>query len=333
MVTLALELMDDGHNHELPFYGLPTVGPYRDFGAANSLGMRVEWKHWSLPKWFSAPLQIGARRHRKIGIALLKGDGSQIERLYQEATALVQMIRGEECPNAPEGFWIALCARGSRATIQRLEVDHLQQSICWAPQLPRQVAPPTRATAEENRKLLYKNPPAGRHTAVGIKPARNDAIWYYDSTSTKSAAKDPVCDTCTIISKCRSGPNLKFTVDCNYDPEIQACPTCKAMNRICTFTPVTPLLSSWVGREIDPADYINAAKMVLFPSYGAGPARNLVSHLGMEKDVHIITEIPEPPGWESLFPWLDLSDDTSGDQSPDATEMDGNDGYDDGDSD
>jgi len=331
MATLAFEVMADGQEHELPFYGLPTVGPYRDFSAANSLSIRVEWKHGSESKWFSAPLQIGSRRHRKIGIALLKGDGSQMERLYQEAMALLQMIRGEECPDAPPGFWRSLGARGSRAMVQRLEVDHLGQSIRWVAQLPIQAAPPTRASVQENTKLLYDN--RGPQTTVGFQPPKGTAYWYRDNTSSKSAGKKVACDTCMIISRCRASGDIKFGGKCTYDPVAKACPACKALKRQCTFTPITKLLSSWVGKEIDTAEYTATAGMVLFPPYGAGPARKLISHLAMEKGVHVVTEIPEPPGWESLFPWLDSGEGTADGMTQDAVLGDREDGDEDGDSD
>ena len=316
LATLAFELMDGGHDHERPYYGLPAVGPYRNFGAANALGIRVEWKHHTQDRWFSAPIQIHFLRHNRIGNALTRGDVTKLERLYQEATALVQMIRGEECPQAPQGFWRSLGFRGTRPVIQKLEVSHLQQTIRWVAHLHTQVAPPTRSTAEENRRLLYDN--KAPIMTVGARLPTTDPFWHPDDSSSLSvSAGKPRCDTCTIFA--RRGTSRRSVQDpCDYDPATQTCAACKAMNRICTFTPMAKLLAGWVGRDVDVKDYRDSTvAFVLFPRYGGGPLRKLVSHLGMAEDEIRVTEIKEPQGWESLYPLLESGEEDDGTEDVD----------------
>ncbi|KAK3305906.1 uncharacterized protein B0T15DRAFT_511772 [Chaetomium strumarium] len=115
---------------------LAAVGGYRDFGAANALGIRVEWKHHTKDEWFTARLQAHWRMIRKARKGLRAGDATAVEELYQRAMALIQLVRGEDYPEAPEGFWRPLAVRGARPTVQKLEVDHMKQMMRWITACP-----------------------------------------------------------------------------------------------------------------------------------------------------------------------------------------------------
>jgi len=81
------------------------------------------------------------------------------------------------------------------------------------------------------------------------------------------------------------------------------------LDRPCTFSPLEPLLSGWVGRKVNPRDYLYKQNKVGFPIYGGGPLRRLVPHVGFSPDEPKVTEIAEPIGWKSLYPFLDLGGD------------------------
>lgn len=152
--TLAFELMDGGKDYKHPYFELPATGPYKNFGAVNALGMRVEWKHYTLQEWFSAPLQISGLRRGRARRGLQKGDPTPMLRLYQEAIAIIQVLRGQDCPQAPPGFWRSLGSRGSRPVIRKLDVNHLEQTIQWAIHPPSQAPVPEKATLDDNRPWL-----------------------------------------------------------------------------------------------------------------------------------------------------------------------------------
>ncbi|KAL2130600.1 hypothetical protein VTI74DRAFT_6199 [Chaetomium olivicolor] len=305
MATMVLELMGRGEHH-YPYFGLPTAGPYKDFGAANALGIRIEWKDISSSKWFTAYLRISIKRSGTVADALMEGDSTPLESLYQEATALIQMIRGEEYPDAPDGFWRFLSFRGSRPAIQRFEVDHLQQTVRWIVPIPTaSTNPPTRSRFEDNSQWLLNNHERlSPFMVVGEQPSQKDKVWYVDRTSTISANNTagpagPPCDTCTIIATCRADRGKSsLKQPCEYDSVTKTCPSCQAMNRTCTFTPFTKVLGGWVGDDtVDPNDY-KTGSCILLPRFSKGPMRELVPHLGVPQapEVH---EIPEPFGWRS----------------------------------
>ncbi|KAK4245546.1 hypothetical protein C7999DRAFT_34109 [Corynascus novoguineensis] len=306
--TLAFEIMDGNHEHPRPYCGLPAVGPYHNFDAAKRLGIRVEWKHHSSDRWFSAPVQITPGRHSKIALALLKGDGKPLETLFQETTALINMAEGKECPNAPNGFWKYLTFRRNSPMIQKLEFDHLRQTVHWVVHIQTQVEPPTKTTFEENRRLLRKN--RAPIMIVGKRLPKTDAFWYVDKSSANSVKSGGAvhCDTCRVLARRRIKPK-NYGIPCEYDEATESCLTCTTLDRPCTFSPLGPLISGWVGKEVDPRDYLYKGNAVMFPMYGCGPLRRLVPHLGFSPDELKVTEIAKLIGWTSLYPFLESNED------------------------
>lgn len=234
-------------------------------------------------------------------------------KLYQEATALIQMLHGQDCPQAPQGFWKSLAFRGSRPAIRKFEVDHLHQTIYWTIPLLTHAPPPERSTFNDNRQWLENN--RLEVMAVGKRPPRDDALFYFDKRSTRSAANTGKhssgggarCDTCTIISSRKNEPTYE---PCQYNPETDTYQSCSALGRVCTFTPITALLSGWVGRDVNPKDYISSGKEELpFPRYSGGRIRRLIPHWSMPGDVaNKVMEIPEPYGWQSLYAAIDAGE-------------------------
>ncbi len=332
--TLVFELMERGE-HERPYYGLPTTGPYKDFGAVRALGIRVEWKHHTLPKWFSAPLQVHNRRLRHVQTAMLKGDSSSIELLYQEATALIQMVRSEHYPqsNALKGFWRSLSFRGSQPLVRRFEIDHLRQTARWVTSVATPTAcPPAKSSFGENRDWLCDNrDELSRFMAVGQRPEMGDALWFVDLTSASSVKKGWIrCDTCRIFATRRASFQTRGNQPCDYSPETHSCTTCTTLNRPCTFTPATKLLAAWVGEEdADYKDYSTHGQTVInLPNYSSEPIRQLVPHLGMpEEEAVTVEEIQEPFGWQSLYAAIDCGE--LEDDEQDELENDGEDEFDD----
>jgi hypothetical protein len=345
-VVVVFELVEGGEHkdrehpypeHENPYAGLPTVGPYKDFGAGNALGVRVEWRHHTLPKWFTAPIQISLKRQRHIASALRKGDATELVQLYQEVTAIIHMIRGEDLPNAPTGFWRSLGFRGSRPAIRKYEVDHLEQTARWvAPVTTHTTWRPTRSSFSQNSDWLcdYRDN-ISRLMSVGERPGKQDRLFYIDTTSARHAFQTagPAgvrCDTCTIFAIRSLSQNVSSAVEpCQHNPSTGTCPPCRALNRRCTFTPITKLLIAWVGDEnANHKDYVGDKKMHL-PVYGGGPLRRLVPHLGMPDEV-VVKEIPEPFGWTSLYAHLDAGELDEDEEAGGLAEDEAGEGEDDG---
>jgi hypothetical protein len=242
IATLVLECMDHGE-HPTPYFGLPAVGGYREFGAANALGIRVEWKHHAKDEWFTAQLQVPWQRIKIAWKGLRAGDAKPVEGIYQQAIALIQLVRGEDYPGAPEGFWQSLTARGARPTIQKLEVNHMKQAMRWITVIPTPASPVVRSTPGETRSWLIQNRARlSRFMVIGERPEKQDPFWGLDRHSTLTATHQTAirCDTCLIIKR---RTNMPEDPSCKYDPKTQACPPCAALGRCCTFTPRTALLA------------------------------------------------------------------------------------------
>ena len=110
---------------------------------------------------------------------------------HQEATALIQMLRGQDSPNATDGFWKSLSFRGSRPLIQHVEADHLSQTIRWVfSPISHHTASPAKATVEDNiRWLLNHRQKPSPHMVIGIRPEVGGAAWALNSRSVRSARR------------------------------------------------------------------------------------------------------------------------------------------------
>ncbi|KAL1839538.1 hypothetical protein VTJ49DRAFT_1401 [Mycothermus thermophilus] len=294
----------------------------------NSLGIRLEWKHHSQEEWSTAPVQIGIKRHRQICAELLEGNNSKLLDVFQEVAAIINMVRGEKLRDPPEGFWHSLGRTWTRPAPQLLVYDHLKQTIRWETQPETLGNVPRPAVFMHNLAWLCTFRGCfSPETAIGDRPAYNDGLWFIDNRSTRSAVTTKArgtgqvrCDTCIIIAS-RKGRKSNVTwFKCEHDPITKACPPCAAMHRQCTFTPATSLLSGWIGREVDYHEQLqtNANQTsILFPVYGGGPMRHLIPHLGIEeKECITPVKIPEPFGWETLYPGGDEEVDEDGAYTP-----------------
>lgn len=90
-------------------------------------------------------------------------------------------------------------------------------------------------------------------------------------------------------------------VPCQYEAATNTCQSCKVLARVCTFTPISQLISGFVGREVDPRNYLGDNKSK-FLVHGEGKIRGLVPFDGIDmKDKFKATRIPEPNGWQTLY--------------------------------
>lgn len=57
-VVLMFELLDGGVPHEWPYLGFPSLGPYVNYNAVNSLGIRIEWQDAMSKRWYTCPIVV-----------------------------------------------------------------------------------------------------------------------------------------------------------------------------------------------------------------------------------------------------------------------------------
>lgn len=330
-VVLVFELLDKGVPHERPYLGFPSLGPYVNYNGVNSLGIRLEWQDATSKLWYTCPIAV--RRHvlTKIGQGMYQGDaGASIDH-FSRVTALIHMLRSQQCVDPTGVFYRTAYFRSNVPTVQHFIVDHLSQSARWEIPVSREVPAPQKATFEHNYAIMVKNAHLlSKYTVVNApEGGKKDAIYDVDNISLQSSvrANDVVCDTCTLLGRIRTEPNLTSSTffhgfkDCKYDHTDKTCDVCKAMVRPCTFTPLKPLAFAWIGPGATEM-LKNSAGQLILPLVGKGPMRHLLHHVLCGGD-ELVTpvEIDEPFQVRTL---LDFADFEEADLTGTGTETDEN---------
>ncbi|KAH7483461.1 hypothetical protein FOMA001_g7240 [Fusarium oxysporum f. sp. matthiolae] len=278
-VYLVFEIMDDKKPHPRPWHGMPSVGPFKNFEQASSIGVRCEWYDAPTHCWYTVPIQRkSVHREETMKRILQEGDVEHFLSPYKSAMMMIQFLRGIEYTGPLHGH--AKIVTAGSLIIKVLVTDHIQQTYHFIDQLPRLCPAPTLSDWEENFNLMVKEF-ASENTRVGLsaQPQVTDDSMIHNSADLIKALMGKAslhpCDTCMILKVGHA------ELICEPDPSDPrgCCKVCALFNRPCTFTPRSEL-SILVGNRKPWPDV-----HMPFSMYPDGPFRTLFYHRAIHPDV------------------------------------------------
>ncbi|KAJ4282686.1 hypothetical protein NW764_003699 [Fusarium oxysporum] len=278
-VYLVFEIMDDKKPHPRPWHGMPSVGPFKNFEQASSIGVRCEWYDAPTHCWYTVPIQRkSVHREETMKRILQEGDVEHFLSPYKSAMMMIQFLRGIEYTGPLHGH--AKIVTAGSLIIKVLVTDHIQQTYHFIDQLPSLCPAPTLSDWEENFNLMVKEF-ASENTRVGLsaQPQVTDDSMIHNSADLIKALMGKAslhpCDTCMILKVGHA------ELICEPDPSDPrgCCKVCALFNRPCTFTPRSEL-SILVGNRKPWPDV-----HMPFSMYPDGPFRTLFYHRAIHPDV------------------------------------------------
>ncbi|KAF4452841.1 hypothetical protein F53441_4396 [Fusarium austroafricanum] len=270
-VYLVFEVMDDNKPHPRPWVGVPSVGPFKNFEQASSLGVR------------------GASSGKAMTKVLEEDDNETFLAPYRDAMLIIQCLNGMNYTGPLHGHPKAVTTGSLK--IKALETDHMSQNYRLVDQ-PRSSCPaPTMSEWEENYNLIIQEF-ASEATQVGLStpPQLDDESMLCSPrdvfrAASRSGASTHPCDTCRLI-------NMDGKLfPCERDPSDPrgCCKVCALLNRPCTYT-ATSDLSILVGNR-NPRSNINN----LFSMCPDGPFRTLYYYCALSPDdLNQVQVVPVP---------------------------------------
>ncbi|KAM0189031.1 hypothetical protein ACHAPI_010300 [Fusarium lateritium] len=280
-VYLVFEVMNDNRPHPRPWVGVPSVGPFKNFEQASSLGIRVEWQDESTHRWFTAPLRRqGPLRETKMRKILENDDQETFLASYRDPMLIIQCLKKMDYTGPLNGHPSSVTL--GKLSFKVLETDHLSQTYRLVDQ-PRTTCPaPTMSEWEENYNLMVQEY-ASEATRVGLStpPQLDDESMLCGprdvlraGLTSSNGSLTHMCDTCKLINTA----SRRFT--CERDPSDPrgCCKVCALLNRPCTYT-ATSVLSVLVGNRKPWAHDHHP-----FCMYPHGPFRALYYYAGLSPD-------------------------------------------------
>ncbi|KAF4958070.1 hypothetical protein FSARC_11120 [Fusarium sarcochroum] len=287
---LVFETMDDGQPHDIPYAGCPNVGPFKNFGAANRLGVHYEWLDETSGNFIEIPLQLG-RRSGDFLTAVKNSDMMKAIAHWRRATDIMQLLEGidyqGDCNGLSRSLHLTLCH------VRMFSLDHLNQSIRWIPR-PRQSRPAPELASFRYNAQLMNDQHKGTYTLVNVKepPPIDSDFWRFTSHDVKVMGQKAVvkCDLCYYMHSFNVG------YQCERDPEHEdrwVCKCCSTLNRPCTFTPRSQCLVLWGSDR--PFLFAAGDTQNSLGWYPTGPHRFLAFHATLTPDRQAQGQRIEPP--------------------------------------
>ncbi|KAK6003465.1 hypothetical protein QM012_009236 [Aureobasidium pullulans] len=230
-VSAVFEIMDDGKQHEVPWARVPTVGMYRNWSAANALGLRFEWKEGDQFKkmpWqnlHAYSYETTAEDTTDVGTGALHS--------YATAEGIRRYLEQETVTNP--GAWFR---NYGTARILDVSYDHLTQTTTL-----KEIFPGPPITLKQSFEL----------TSQEIEDQLVAAGFERDRIGDKRGKLDTnrrSCDKCFLISGGDSGPRGRTclkTTHSAYHPNCdkkKSCMHCLVAGMPCTFTNTRDLCNS-----------------------------------------------------------------------------------------
>ncbi|KAK1828955.1 hypothetical protein QBC39DRAFT_358069 [Podospora conica] len=301
-VTLAFEVMDNNAPHPAPYLGFPAIGPYKDFGAPNCLGLRIEWMDAKTKKVLSLPLASSRRVASAFNLELAKGVGTKWLRAFADFTGIINTLRGQKFSN-PNATFSGYVSFGHGPPIVRmLDFNFMEQTVALRTIEVTGVPRPEPANFRANRDLLKTlvGPPESGTILIYPPGGAVNHMYAITSQSQSNAVKETKvtgnvqCDTCTLV-KHLGQHRQEAIIKCSARPGKDSCVPCNLLVRPCTFSSRAKLSQGWTGASQPPKSFTPHP----IPKITTGPLRFLVFHRAVRKDEYTPTEV-SLVGWEMM---------------------------------
>ncbi|KAF4496583.1 hypothetical protein FAGAP_7265 [Fusarium agapanthi] len=265
---LIFEIMDGRRSHSHPWYGCPSVGPFRNFDDVSCLGIRMEWT-------------------RRTTSDMLVG--------WRKAYTIIQLLEGITWIGRLNG--LQKNAHLGARRVMELTVDHLQQTCQWIQRRTASSPAPTLASWEHNFQLMANQFGYGKTIICREQPPLEDYFWIVTTGNFNRQTPGTIrCDFC----KYSWAPGTNTCMRDETRDAIWVCKPCSEMNRPCTFTPVIVSTELWGSNP----PVIQNARWSRFPD---GPHKKLAFHNPLSPaEQRMVSYIQEPFGGPSASIALEL---------------------------
>ena len=189
---LVFEIMDDGQPHDNPYFGCPSVGPFKNFDQVSALGIRIEWLDETTNEWLTVPLSPRPTKTGSLADSLWA---------WKRALTFIQVLQGVTWSgplNGPLDGLLRSPNFGSRRVL-KLVIDHLQQTCQWVPQQGKVLPAPALATWGENFLLMADQFGHGATVICRQQPPLGDDFWLHHVT--KQHPRFIRCDFCKYSTR------------------------------------------------------------------------------------------------------------------------------------
>ncbi|KAH7009946.1 hypothetical protein EDB80DRAFT_574000 [Ilyonectria destructans] len=291
---LVFEIMDDGHPHDRPWLGVPTVGTYENFARASSLGVRFEWFDEKQDTWLTVPIE--RQRHNSGGAGSWSTAGYLS--VWKLAITIIQLVEGVTWTQPSIGFEKIPSLRAVR--VMEFSINHLQQTCQWVPRARSTSPAPKLATWVHNfdhmRRIF-----ANDMTIVGPSqpPGIHDSFWRLTESDSRrmSRMKTICCDLCNYSA--RPSNDHKCERD-ETRSDIWVCKFCSLLNRPCTFTPPNRSKELWGDTPPLLHHLKRSVSGTGWSRYPSGPHRFLAFHHAIHMN-ELTTPVRVGTPWETRF--------------------------------
>lgn len=313
-LTLAFEIIDNDAPHPAPFLGFPDIGPYKNFGAPNSLGLRIEYLDAKTNKVVSLPLT-----YRTSGTIfnndLAVGTGTRWLRVFADFIGIINMLRCQKFSNPDNTFSHYVNFGYGPPIVRKLNFNFLEQTVTMETIKVTSVPRPEPADFRANRDRLQAlvGPPGPGGTLLLYPPngSRNDMYSITKESkfsanigqsrlpsSKKADDAQPAslaCDTCMLIKNTKPFSDT-VEIKCTAGPDKNTCDPCGLLVRPCTFSSLAKLSQGWTGASQLPAPFTPHP----ISGLGTGPMRFLIFHRTVRKEDQLTPTEVSVVGWEMM---------------------------------
>ncbi|KAG5802293.1 hypothetical protein H9Q71_013127 [Fusarium xylarioides] len=276
---LIFEIMDGRRSHSHPWYGCPSVGPFRNFDDVSCLGIRMEWYDVSSNRWATVQLCHKGGTRRTTSDMLLG---------WRRAYTIIQLLEGITWIGPLNG--LQKNAHLGARRVMELTVDHLQQTCQWIPRRTASSPAPTLASWGYNFQLMANQFGYGKTIICREQPPIEDDFWFVTTGDLNRRKPGKIrCDFC----KYTWAPGANTCVRDETRDDIWVCKPCSEMNRPCTFTPISVSIELWGSNP-------PVISHVVWSRFPDGPHKKLAFHNPLSPaEQRMVSYIQEPFGGHS----------------------------------
>uniref|UniRef100_A0A4E9EDN7 GIY-YIG domain-containing protein n=1 Tax=Gibberella zeae TaxID=5518 RepID=A0A4E9EDN7_GIBZA len=299
---LVFEIMHGGRPHASAYLGCPTIGPFENFGIANSLAIAFEWWDEASDQWEKCYTRRGMFRSA-FARGLANSDPAKALGPWKRCVEFIQLLEGIDYTGNLDFFSRSLFPSPE---VHELVLDHLSQKASWRPR-PRQSQPaPKRATFADNAQRMANLTSAwSTVTNLATPPPLTSDFWRRDESDTRSASKlsQVTCDFCKYMFDPHDRHRLRCERDTRFTDQ-WVCKCCALLNRPCSWTSRSQNIEYW-GQG---PPYLGVSTFVL-GTCPTGPHRWLAFHQAFPENAKVIDTVEPIDGLDGLIILQDVLDD------------------------